>query len=107
VKLDKEHWLSAGLDDEIQVVMEGSRMFMPLKLDAGTNVGVYAGKDRVVAAGLMWPEPRDLVQQKAFLMHVPLGRGHVIAFAEDPNYRAFAEATSLLFMNAVLLSIGY
>ena len=107
VKLDKEHWLSAGLDDEIQVVMEGSRMFMPLKLDAGTNVGVYAAKDRVVAAGLMWPEPRDLVQQKAFLMHVPLGRGHVIAFAEDPNYRAFAEATSLLFMNAVLLSIGY
>jgi hypothetical protein len=107
VKLDKEHWLSAGLDDEIQVVMEGSRMFMPVKLDAGTNVGVYAARDRVVAAGFMWPEPRDLVQQKAFLMHVPVGRGHVIAFAEDPNYRAFAEATSLLFMNAVLLSIGY
>lgn len=107
VKLDKEHWLSAGLDDEIQVVMEGSRIFMPVKLDAGTNVGVYAPKDRVVAAGFMWDEPRDLVQQKAYLMHVPVGRGHVIAFAEDPNYRAFAEATSLLFMNAVLLSIGY
>lgn len=107
VKLDKEHWLSAGLDDEIQVVMEGSRVFMPLKVDAGTNVGVYAAKDRVIAAGLMWTEPRDLIQQKAYLMHVPVGRGHVIAFAEDPNYRGFAEATSLLFINAVLLSIGY
>lgn len=107
VKLDKEHWLSAGLDDEIQVVMEGSRMFMPVKLDAGTNVGVYAAKDRVVAAGFMWPEAQALVQQKSFLMHVPVGRGHVIAFAEDPNYRAFTEATALLFINAVLLGAGF
>ena len=36
-------------------------------------------------------------------MHQPLGQGHVIAFAEDPNYRAFTEATALLFINAVLL----
>ncbi len=107
VRLDKEHWLSAGLDDEIQVVMEGSRMFMPLKLDAGTNVGVYAKTDRVIAAGLMWPEARDLIQQKAFLMHAAVGRGHVIAFAEDPNFRAFTEATSLLFINAILLGPGY
>lgn len=107
VRLDTEHWLSAGLDEEIQVVMEGSRMFMPLKLDAGTNVGVYAKADRVLAAGFMWNEPRDLIQQKAYLMHVPMGRGHVIAFAEDPNYRAFTEATSLLFINAVLLGHGY
>lgn len=107
VKLDKEHWLSAGLDEEIQVVMEGSRMFMPVKLDAGTNVGVYAAKDRVVAAGFMWPEAQALVQQKSFLMHVPVGRGHVIAFAEDPNYRAFTEATTLLFINAVLLGAGF
>lgn len=107
VKLDKEHWLSAGLDEEIQVVMEGARMFLPVKLDAGTNVGVYAPKDRVVAAGFMWPEARDLVQQKSYLMHVPVGRGHVIAFAEDPNYRAFTEATGLLFINAVLLGAGF
>ena len=33
--------------------------------------------------------------------------GHVIAFAEDPNYRAFTEASMLLFMNAVLLGPGY
>jgi hypothetical protein len=31
----------------------------------------------------------------------------VIAFAEDPNYRAYAEATELLFVNAVLLSGGH
>ena len=36
-------------------------------------------------------------------MHQPTGQGHVIAFAEDPNFRAFTEATELLFINAVLL----
>ena len=36
----------------------------------------------------------------------PVGRGQVVAFAEDPNYRAYSEATQLLFMNAVLLGQG-
>ena len=45
--------------------------------------------------------------QKAFAMHRPTGQGHVIAFAEDANYRSFSEATMLLFMNAVLLGPGY
>jgi len=30
----------------------------------------------------------------------------VIAFAEDPNFRAVAEATELLFINAVVLGPG-
>lgn len=107
VALDKEHWLTAGLDDEIAVIVEGSRVFHPLKLDQGTNVGIYAKDDRLVAGGLVWPEVRTLFSQKAYLMHQPMGQGHVIAFAEDPNYRAFTEATQLLFINAVLLGGGH
>jgi hypothetical protein len=34
-------------------------------------------------------------------MHQPMGRGHVIAFAEDPNYRAFQDGLNLLFLNGV------
>ncbi|HEX9186788.1 MAG TPA: M14 family metallopeptidase, partial [Vicinamibacteria bacterium] len=107
VALDPEHWLSAGTDGEIHAVVESRRVFTPLKLDKGTNVGVYAKKDQVVASGLVWDDVRDLLAQKAFLMHQPRGEGHVIAFAEDPNYRGYAEATELLFMNAVLLGPAY
>jgi len=107
VTLDKEHWLTAGLDNEIAAIVEGSRVFHPLKLNQGTNVGIYAKADRLVAGGLVWPEVRTLMSQKAFLMHQPMGQGHVIAFAEDPNYRAFAEATQLLFINAVILGGGH
>jgi hypothetical protein len=107
VVLDPEHWLAAGTDGEIHAIVEGRRVFTPLKLDKGTNVGVYARKDQVVGSGLVWDDVRDLLAQKAFLMHQPIGEGHVIAFAEDPNYRGYAEATELLFMNAVLLGPAY
>ena len=104
VRLDRNHWLTAGLDDQVQAIVEGARVFAPLKLDAGRNVGVYESADRLVASGLVWKEAQPLLAQRSFLMHQPMGRGHIIAFAEDPNYRAFAEATQLLFINAVLLS---
>ena len=107
VTLYPYHWLSAGLDGEIQVIAEGSRVFAPVKLDAGVNVGVYAPVERVLASGHAWKEALPLLASRAYLMHQPTGRGHVIAFAEDPNYRAYAEATQLLFANAVLLGGGH
>ena len=107
VTLDTNHWLTAGNDNETQVMIEGNRVFAPLKLNSGRNVGVYGTKDKLIASGLIWPDAQDILVQKAFLMHQPFGQGHVIAFAEDPNYRAFTEATMLLFANAVMLGPGY
>jgi len=103
VTLDLEHWLSAGTDGEIQAMVEGARIFTPLKLDKGRNVGVYGKGDALVASGLVWSDAKTQYASKAYLMDQPQGQGHVIAFAEDPNYRAFTEGTSLLFINAVLL----
>ena len=107
VTLDTNHWLTAGNDGQTQVMIEGNRVFAPLKLNSGRNVGIYATKDKLIASGLIWPDAQDILVQKAFLMHQPFGQGHVIAFAEEPNYRAFTEGTMLLFMNAVLLGPGY
>ncbi|MEP6782805.1 MAG: hypothetical protein ABI983_03985, partial [Acidobacteriota bacterium] len=107
VTIDTNHWLSAGNDSETQVMIEGNRVFAPIKLNSGRNVGTYASKDKLIASGLIWPDGQDILVQKAFLMEQPFGQGHVIAFAEEPNYRAFTESTMLLFMNAVLLGPGY
>jgi hypothetical protein len=107
VRLDEEHWLAAGTDGRIQAIVDSRRVFAPLKLDQGSNVGVYDVEDEVLASGFVRDASRALLAQKAFLMHQPRGRGHVIAFAEDPNYRGYAEATELLFMNAILLGPAY
>ncbi len=105
-RLDTEHWLAAGTDGEIGVLVEGSRVFRPITLDEGTNVGRYASLEDLVLSGIVWEESRPQLANKAFLIHQPVGRGQVVAFAEDPNYRAYAEATQLLFMNAILLGPG-
>ena len=68
---------------------------------------MYATRDRLIASGLIWPENQGLLVEKAYLMHQPLGQGHIIGFAEEATYRAFSEGTMLLFMNAVLLGPGY
>lgn len=107
VTLDEDHWLASGTDGEIQAMVESTRVFQPLKIDRGRNVGIYAASDRLLASGLLWDASRLQLPQKAFLLHQPLGQGHVIAFAEDPTYRAYAETTMFLFFNAVLLGAAY
>jgi hypothetical protein len=106
VILDGSHWLAAGTDGEIGVLVEGSRVFSPLTLDAGTNVGRYGTPEDLVLSGIVWEEARPQLASKAFLMHESVGSGQIVAFSEDPNYRAYAEATQLLFMNAVILGPG-
>ncbi len=105
--LDTDHWLSSGTDGQIGVLTEGTRIFTPLTLDHGTNVGRYAEGEDLVASGIVWDQSRDQLMNKAFLMHQPMGQGHLIAFAEDPNYRAYTEAEMLLFLNAVLMGPGF
>lgn len=107
VQLDTDHWLTSGTDGEIQALVESTRIFSPIKLDRGRNVGIYAVIDRLRASGIVWPESMTQLPQKAYLIHQPTGQGQVIAFAEDPNYRAYAEATQFLFINAILLGAAY
>jgi hypothetical protein len=103
VELDREHWLSAGTDGELAALVEGQRIFTPIKLDEGVNVGLYAPRESLVVSGVVWPDAREQLARKAFLVDQPTGEGHIIAFAEEPNFRGYTEATELLFMNAVLL----
>ena len=46
---------------------------------------------------------RDELAQTAAVIYQRFGRGGIVAFTEDPNYRAYNEASMLLFINAVLI----
>lgn len=104
--LDTDHWLAAGTDGEIGVFAESSRVFSPITLDNGINVGRYGPLDGLVLSGTVWKEARPQLANKPFLIYQPVGSGQIIAFTEDPNYRAYTETSMLLFMNAVLLGPG-
>ncbi|MCG8603866.1 peptidase M14, partial [bacterium] len=101
VSLDTEHWAAFGYDGDTNVMVAGRSIYTPIKLDKGRNVGVYMSGDKALISGFTWEETQKQIASKAYLMHQPHGRGHVIAFAEDPNYRAFCDGLNLLFLNAI------
>ena len=101
VKLDTEFWPAFGYEDGTNVLVSSRNIFRPLKLDKGRNIGVYEAEDKLVLSGFTWEDTRKQLANKAYLMHQRHGRGHVIAFAEDPNFRAFADGLNVLFLNAV------
>tara|TARA_R110002096_G_scaffold71887_6_gene171522 strand:- start:1918 stop:4581 length:2664 start_codon:yes stop_codon:yes gene_type:complete len=106
VDVDPQHWLGFGYASRAHVVYDSNRVLTPLKLDAGTNVVTYAGPEDLVRAGFVWETSRKQLPHKAWLVHQRLGRGHVVAFSEDPNVRAFADGSNLFLLNAVLLTAG-
>ena len=106
VVVDGVHWLGFGYAGNANVVHDGSHILTPIKRNRGTNVVRYAKKDELVSAGFVWEDSRNQLPEKAYLVHQPHGRGHVVAFAEDPNVRAFADGLNLFLLNAVLLTAG-
>ncbi len=106
VIVDDWHWLGFGYDGTAYVVHDSSQILTPVKLNRGTNVVRYAKRDELLKAGFLWPDNAEQLPEKAYLVHQPHGRGHVVAFAEDPNVRAFADGLNLLLLNAVVLTAG-
>jgi hypothetical protein len=102
VDLDVESWLAAGFKDgQVDVLVDSNRAFQPLKLDVGSNVGVYAEAGSLLQSGFIFAASRELLPRRAYLMLQHHGRGRVIAFAEDPAQRGMTRASMLLLANAV------
>ncbi|MBT5074772.1 MAG: peptidase [Kordiimonadaceae bacterium] len=101
-KVDKNHWMSAGLADEINVVMRRSDIYSPLKLNDGTNVAYMAAADEVLQSGYIYDETKTQLAFKPFVMVEPTGAGNVIAFAYSPTTRAYVDGLNTLLMNAII-----
>lgn len=101
ISLDTEHWLAFGYNGEANVMVNGRRIFTPLRIDKGRNVATYLPESHLLASGFTWEAAQKQLANKAYLMYQSRGRGHVVAFAEDPNFRAFMDGLNLLFLNSV------
>jgi hypothetical protein len=55
----------------------------------------------------MWPEVQQAMARTLFAWVEPAGRGNVILFAEDPNFRATQLSTLRMFFNAVFLGPSF
>jgi hypothetical protein len=100
-KVDQEHWLTAGVADTVHVLVSGRTIYSPIKLDKGINAAYFKGADEILASGYMWEENRKQMAYKPFLVLERQGRGNVIGFTADPNYRGYMDGLNLMFLNAL------
>ena len=101
VLLEPSHPLAFGYGEEVPVLVTSNLVFS-LSSD-GANAAVYAPRDRLRLSGFAWPESLDLLAGKAFAVAEKVGRGNLVLFADDPNFRGGWEGLSRMVLNAILL----
>jgi hypothetical protein len=101
--LDRRTPLTYGYEqDTLPVLVDSAYFFRPSK--EGTNAVVFnADAARPLhVAGFVWPTTEALLRGTSYVIDEPVGRGHVVLFAEDPNFRAIWRSTTRLFFNSFL-----
>lgn len=98
--MQPRHPLTLGLDHSPDVLYEGSTV---LKATGDPRQDVLtADDDSPVAAGFAWPEAAQRLAGSLLVGSEQRGKGSVVLFAQDPDYRLFWRATMPIFLNAVL-----
>ncbi|MCX7603751.1 MAG: M14 family metallopeptidase [Bryobacteraceae bacterium] len=100
-RVDPETWVTAGLPETVNVLVDGRDIYTPIRRDRGVNAVVFDAPERLLLSGYLWEENRRQLAFKPFVVVSNQGRGVVVGFTEDPNFRAFHDGLNVLFLNAV------
>jgi len=100
-KLDQTHFLSYGYGKSIDVLVNSNYLFTPSR--NGRNVATFVDKkDDLRTSGLVWDDMLEALPGKAYLIDERTGHGHIILYADDPNFRAYWDGLNRLFLNSIL-----
>ena len=91
----------------MEVLFNGNLLFEPLDPAKGRSLVEFVDDKDLLTSGFCWPETLKLAAGKTYLSYQSSGDGHIIAFADDPNYRAMYPNLQRLFINAVLFGPGH
>jgi len=104
--LDADDWMSFGLGDRVPVMVY-TRSALMTKSDVHTTARFSPDQTQLRMSGLLWPEARQRWAGTAYATHESKGKGQVVLFLTDPNFRAYSYGTRGLFVNAVLYGPGF
>lgn len=99
-EMSERSFLTFGLPSSPAVLIDGDLAMKPLEKRTA-NVVRIASKEPL-AAGFAWPQSLERLAGAPYLVIEGVGKGKVITFADDPNFRLFWRGTYPLLMNAVL-----
>ncbi|MCB0279377.1 MAG: zinc carboxypeptidase, partial [Calditrichaeota bacterium] len=98
--LDLTHPIGYGFERSDLAVFVSGSSFMELTPNPYNSPLVF--KKKALLSGFVSKENYKLVDSSAAITIFGQGRGQIISFAEDPNFRAFWYGTNRLFMNALV-----
>jgi len=124
-RTDQQHWLSFGTPAELPLLFADPPLLMvDDSAEAVVRVGVYSATNEkpttrvgwyslpegqtlsVRMSGLLWPEAAQGIANSAYLTRERQGRGQIILFAGQPNFRGAARGSNRLLLNAIVYGPG-
>ncbi len=99
-ELTERNPLAAGLPSAPPVLVAGTIVLLPTG-DPQVDVLTAAGEAPVLT-GVAWPEAEERLAGSLLVSLEPTGRGAVVLFAQEPDFRLFWRGTAPLFLNSVL-----
>ena len=102
--IDRTTYLTYGYEDsQLPVLVNSGYFFRPSK--EGTNAVIFSPDEKLQLrlSGFVWPNNTErLLRGTAYVVEEHTGRGHVVLFAEEPNFRGIWRTTIRLFFNSIL-----
>jgi hypothetical protein len=125
-RTDQKHWLTFGspnilpvLYSDYPVLMTGSNVEAAVRIGALVpNLNSLESKQinwslippnkdiKVRMSGLVWPEAAQRIANSAYVTREKIGKGQVILFSGEPNFRGSTRGTNRLWLNAVVFGSG-
>ena len=101
-KLDPHHFLSYGYGETVNVLIHSDYLFTPSK--NGHNIATFTDSNKLRASGLIGEKMENALPNQVYLVDEPTSQGHVILFADDPNFRAVWDGLTRLFLNSIFFA---
>ncbi|MDH3528419.1 MAG: hypothetical protein OEQ28_02535, partial [Acidobacteriota bacterium] len=97
--VNNDQYLALGYRPEIAVQFRGDYHLSLSK--RGANVVTYKPDGHIM--GHVWDSTMANLGGKLYMADVPVGRGHVVLFADDPTFRAYWNGLDRLFIGSMIM----
>ena len=124
-RIDSDHWLTFGTPETIPLLYSNYPVLMTGgNSEAAVRIGELVISDsneyrsinwsdippnndlNIKMSGLVWPEAAQRIANSAYLTRERYGKGQIILFSGEPNFRGSSLGTNRLWLNAVIYGSG-
>ena len=100
--IDNSHPIAYGFNQNELAVFKSSASMYKKHQDLGSTPLFF--EKNPLMAGYISKENARLIENSTYTLITKLGRGIIVSFTEDPNFRGFWYGTNKLFANAIFFS---